>query len=96
MADFDPLRTSGQKFVEGQDRHVGCAGGEKSCLTSVNVAKFQMTFRLCFDLASPVEDCEHAKEGCSRGFRAERLQQFTVSIAHLTDPPRPPRPIVRA
>jgi len=59
--------------VEGRDRYIRPAGREKLCLTCVNVAKFQMTFRLVFDFASPIEDCEHAKEGCSRGFRAERL-----------------------
>ncbi len=73
MSGFDPILPLGQQFMEGQDRHVRCARGEKLCLASVDVSKFQMAFRMLFDLANAVENCEHAKKGCSRGFRAERL-----------------------
>ena len=73
MSAFDPFLPLGQEFVERQDGRVGCAGGEKLCCPSPNVAKFQMTFRLVFDFPSPVEDGKDAKEGRSGGFRAERL-----------------------
>lgn len=77
---------SRQQFMQRQDRHVRRARGEKLLLTCAEVSKLQMTGRRLFNFASAIENCEHAKEGCSRCFRAKCLKKFTVCIAHSVEP----------
>ena len=68
MSAFHPFLPLSQQFVEGQDRHIRCAGCKKSRLAGVDVAKFQVFFTLFFDFAGSIEDCEHSEKGRSCGF----------------------------